>query len=258
MAQSQSCRSACRVVFLAVSPLLCLAFLPSLASAGSIPPQKQIDFRGGQGGTFSYTIGVGDSATVDNAPELSVISHPNSYSLQIVGGTLDFTTGQCIATCGEGTVNGYAYSVPQFGQGGQLELRGSIPSLGITNPNTMLIEGGFVPFRGSTAVGMSLSANPSQQSGMTAMLQVETINPELLAYFNFNPNFTGGSGLLSDLLLKLAFVSPNWNGEIKSSDLLVDPALPEPPTLFLFGSAMLFLAYLVRRKIVGSHGISAA
>lgn len=248
------------VCFVAIA-VLCLALLPSPARAGSIgtskSKSKEIDFKGGAGGTFSYTIGTGDTADVTNAPENTVISFPSFLSLAIQDGTLDFTTGPCISGCHEGTQGGFDYSVPQFGKGGSLTLYGGIPSLGIKD-GTELIEATFVPFRGQTAVGMSLSANPHAASGMTAMLEVLSINPALLAYFNINAHFTGGKGSLSDLLMRLAFVSPSWNGEIKSSDLLIDPALPEPPSLILLGTAMLFMAYLIRRKIGVNPAASGA
>lgn len=241
-------------------PALCLILISTPAKAGSIGTGKQgkeIDFKGGTGGTFSYQTGLGDTASVKNAPENTVISFPSFLSLTIQDGTLDFTTGPCIATCGESTIGGVESSVPQFGQGGGLTLYGGIPSLGISD-GTALIDGVFVPFRGQTAVGMSLSSNPNVQSGMTGMLEVLSINPALLAYFNFNPSFTGGKGTLSDLLLELAFISPSWNGQIRSSDLLLDPALPEPPTLILLGTAMLFMAYLFRRKIGANQAASGA
>lgn len=253
-----ACNRIVRLVasFFAIA-IFCLTLLSSPARAGSVPAGKELDFSGGKGGSFSYMIGLGDTASVKNAPENTVISFPSFLSLVIQDGTLDFTTGPCIATCGEQTKGGIESSVPQFGKGGGLTLYGGIPSLGIPD-GTALLSGVFVPFRGQTAVGMSLSSNPNVSSGMTAMLEVLSINPALLAYFNFHPNFTGGNGTLSDLLLQLAFVSPTWNGTIKSSDLLVDPALPEPPTLILLGSAMLFMAYLFRRKIGGSQGAGGA
>jgi hypothetical protein len=252
-----SYRNICSAASFFAIPAFCFALLSTPAKAGSIPPGKDLDFRGGKGGTFSYTIGSGDTATVKNAPENTVISFPSFLSLTIQDGTLDFTTGPCIATCGESTIGGVESSVPQFGQGGGLTLYGGIPSLGIPD-GTALIDGVFVPFRGQTAVGMSLSSNPNVQSGMTAMIEVLSINPALLAYFNFNPSFSGGKGTFSDLLLELAFISPSWNGQIKSSDLLVDPALPEPPSLILLGSAMLFMAYLFRRRLGGNQAAGGA
>lgn len=234
-----------------------LLLVPAVAKAGPIVPGKELDFRGGKGGTFSYTIGVGSTASVNNAPVNSVIGFPSFDSLSIDGGLLDLTTGQCYATCGEGIAHGFAYSVPQFKAGGDLRLYGGIPSLGIAD-GTLLFSGVFAPFTDKTghthpAVGMSLSANPNVSSGINAYLDVESLDPALLSYFNFNPKFTGGQGQLAQLLLTLTFVPTSWNGEIESSDLLVDPALPEPPSLLLFGTALLFVAYLVRRKVAAEQ-----
>ena len=224
----------CRNLILCSLAVAGLTMLPSAARAGSVPPGKDIQFLGGSGGTFTYSIGVGSTAGVHGAPMDTVISFPSFTSLGIDSGQLDFTTGPCIATCGEATVGGFAQSVPQFGAGGGLTLYGGIPSLGIAD-GTALIDGTFVPFTdagGHThpAAAFSLFANPGKTSGMDGYLQILSVNPELLSFFNFNPSFTGGEGHLSELLLQLTFVAPTWNGQIEHSSLLVDPALPEPPS----------------------------
>ena len=242
-----------RMLWSVAFSLVVCAALSTVASAGSIPVGKQMDFSGGTGGTFSYTPGVGDTASVKNAPITKVIGFPSFLSLSITDGTLDFTTGPCIATCGSQTnkKTGVTTSVPQFGQSpsGGLTLYGGIAALGIAD-GTALIDGIFVPNGKHPAAGFSLTTKPGANSGMDGYLQVLSINPALLTYFNMNPAFTGGKGHLTELLLDLSFVTNSWNGTIDHSDLLVDPALPEPPSLLLFGSSILLAAYLLRKKLI--------
>jgi hypothetical protein len=234
--------------------LVAITLLADTSKANSFPPGKKLDFSGGSGGTFSYTPSLGNTASITNAPIGKVIGYPSFSSLGITDGTLDITTGACIRGCVATTRStGITTSVSQFAPGGSLELFGEIPSLGI-NTETELIGGNFVMYTDPSgikhpATGMSLTTNPGTNSGLNAYLNVSTIDPALLLYYNMNPMFTGGSGELSDLLLELTFTSSSWNGSIKTSDLLVDPALPEPPGLLLFGSSMLFAAYLLRKKL---------
>lgn len=241
-----------RMFWSAAVSLIASAALGTIASAGSIPVGKQLDFSGGTGGIFSYTPGLGNTASVKNAPIGKVTGFPSFLNLSITDGTLDFTTGPCIATCGSKTNKaGVTTSVPQFGQSpsGGLTLYGGIASLGIAD-NTALIDGIFVPSGKHPAAGFSLTTKPGANSGMDGYLQVLSINPALLTYFNINSAFTGGNGHLTELLLNLSFVTNSWNGTIEHSDLNVTPALPEPTSLLLFGSSILFAAYLLRKKLI--------
>ena len=226
--------------------------LPVTAKAGSIlVPGVSIDFSGGTGGTFNYTLGLGSVAKVRNAPVTKVVGRPSFKAFPVTSGVLNFTTGPCLLSCGIGT---HGSSVPQFAPGGSFSISGGIPAMSIAN-GTSLIHGSFVDFTDPTgkmhpAVGMNL--NPHSMSGVTAYIQASSIDTTLLTFYNIDPAFQGGQGELSQLFLKLKFMTPTWNGEIQSSDLLIVPALPnlpEPPSLLLFGTGLLFLAYLVRRNL---------
>src|SRR5262249_9568906 len=144
----EGCKARATALLVVIAAMF-FALLPATTQAGPIPPGKEIDFRGGEGGSFTYMIGVGSHATVNDAPIASAISFPTFRVVDIEDGLLDLTTGPCIMTCLEGNAHGFPSSVPQFDKGGSLVLMGGIPSLGIPD-GTVLLNGTFVPFTDAT------------------------------------------------------------------------------------------------------------
>lgn len=228
------------VLFTAVS------LLASPANAKSI---GSLDFWGTAGGTASYTAGVGNSFSLQDAPITSVEGNSHS-SLNIIDGLMSFQTGPCESPCTTRyyKAGGYYGTYATFGKGGSLTIYGEIPSLGITT-ETLLIDAMFdnVSDPSKTAI-FTFFSNSSLHSGMNAHLVVEKINPLLLQYFRI-PSTNGGTGYMSQFLLDMTFASPAWSGSSGNSDTLIDPTVAEPRTLLLFGTSVLIAAYMLRRRV---------
>jgi len=238
----------------AVIALIALVLLAAPAKAGSIIPSGQaIDFTSQSypgainhpGGSLSFTQGIGNPLSVLNAPMETLLgghgpSLTGRYGIQ--GGFLDFLTGGCYSGCTK-IVNGQ--EGPNFSNGGSLVISGAIPSLGI-NSSTNLIKGTFFNFNKNVpATHATLRTNGN--GGLFGYLDITFIDPTLVQALHLLGGT--GAGHLTEMFFSLNFTSgtKNWNGSIKSSDLLIVP-VPEPTSLILVGSALLIGAGLLRRK----------
>jgi hypothetical protein len=224
--------------------VMAFAVLAPLASADS-ELGKRIDFRGGMGGTVSFTMGMGNSFSVLGAPLTAIEQFPSNEFFSIVSGALNLTTGPCELGCT--TFNkGSGTSTLFFDDGGSFTITGEVPSLGI-NSVTTLVQGTFDSFlneKHETSVSMNAKTG---RGGINGYLFVTSIDPALAQALKLLGG--QGRGFLSDMFFNLTFNNTNnsWGGNVNSTDLIVTP-LPEPSSLLLLGSGLLGVAGFLERK----------
>src|SRR5579872_3259512 len=99
--------------------------LAATASANSI------DFYGNTpGGSASFIPGFGNSFSVTDAIINRIeFQLPTTTYLPVTGGLLSLITGPCIHYCSSNVIGGNTNSTDVFGNGGWLEITGSIPGL---------------------------------------------------------------------------------------------------------------------------------
>lgn len=227
--------------------------LVSLASANIIPG-RQIDFSSGteSGGLVDYTPAVGNTLSITGAPVAFVQQFPSFLKFPIVGGYLDLVTGTCVTGC---KINPKSQTTLSFfADGGLIEIFGSIPSLA-GDPNGLLFEGTFNHLMGSKTFGVpkcqltaaSLNAKTGKGS-VGGCIFVEFLNPLMMKDLGFH--FNTGKGFLSSIEISLAEVNGKWTGEVGSLDLIVKPT-PEPASLALLGTGLLFVGTVIRSKVSG-------
>jgi len=218
------------------------------ANANSLPPGLEMDFAGGSGGNVNFNPAVGNVFTVSDAPISSVEQFPSNKFFGITGGYLDLVTGGCMTGCQ------YFQKGQQetafFQDGGDITLFGALPEFGISM--TKLFEGTFDHTAGSKIFGhkncqftnVTLN-NKTHKGGLNGCIDVEFVDPQLLAALNFLTG-GGGKGFLSQLFFNLTF-SNGWNGSVMGTDMQIIPG-PEPASLVLMGSGLLLGGSVLRRR----------
>lgn len=234
---------------------MALVFLSLASLAGAnIVPGRQIDFSSGTevGGLVDYTPAVGNTLSITNAPVAFVEQFPSFLKFPIEGGYLDLVTGGCVTGC---KINPKTQTTLSFfADGGLIEIFGSIPSLA-GQPNGLLFEGVFNQFMGSKTFGVPKcqlsSANLNAKTGKGSVggcIDVEFLNPLMMTDLGFHDN--SGKGFLSSIEINLTEVNGRWTGAVGSLDLIVKPS-PEPASLALLGTGLLFVGTVIRSKVSG-------
>ncbi len=220
---------------------LVVALIASFGSAG--PARASLlafnGFNAGGQGLLSFTPGLGDTLTIgagnggNGAPVTDFVNSAGlcSGDCSIVGGFLTLTSGPETSGMSGGGIFSYG-----FGAGGTVDIFGKVPTLGI-NSSTLLLSATFntgTAFSGAGTVGSflgslnlaSISLNPSFGTYMYAGAS----NDELS--ISISPSCATG-GLCTGSL-------------IQSTTAL--QTVPEPGTMTLFGTALVGIAGIVRKR----------
>ena len=189
---------------------------------------------------FNFTTGAPNSVTATSAAGL--MSGPSM--LQSIS---DTTTGVIKPQAGT-YVNGNTGPAVNLAQFGNIV----IGAFTLGGPNSVLVEDSLsnVLVAGIMQDGGSLlSTVPNGTGSFLATFNVTFVSPAALALFGLGPGF------LPDGSVALTLGNANFNGTTFTAAIgggsvtIQTPAIPEPGTLALFGSGIIGLAGLLRRKI---------
>ena len=178
-------------------------------------------------------------------------------------GCLSITTGTFVGPNGMTPANDYVYS----GTGSSISIIGGVKDI---NTNAQLIPNGTTLWTGLFDPGNSVTlafdetcaTQPTQcQGGLNGLLTGGTLNATLAALLGVSPNTTGGNdqNLFINFLIPPGVIAPaagfppTGTASINTNQLqLITPAaqtvVPEPGSLVLLGSGLVFAAHLVRRR----------
>lgn len=209
---------------LLVLALLALA-LPAMAN--TVP----ISFSGhNQGVAFSFTDALGNTFNVNNAPITSVQIGATSYG--VTNGVLNLQSG---ADLGSATLAGTTYV--SFDAGGNLTIVGEVAGKGINTVQTLL-QGTFA--NGSATFNPGSVGNGGNFGGS---LIVSFLNSAL----GMMPVNTAAD---SQTNINITLAAPGtFQGTVNDSTISLQASVPEPGTLALFGSGLIGIAGMLRRKL---------
>lgn len=130
-----------------------------------------------------------------------------------------------------------------FAGGGTIEIKGSAPAAGINTPNTVLLSGNF-----DSATVQDLGGNFFNFKIVAAGIQ-DTKHPDLLTYLGMPA--VGYNGTLN-LSFSTVMATPAVGGSFNSADVfsgnLANSPVPVPAAVWLFGSGLIGLIGIARRK----------
>lgn len=234
--------------------LVASILLPVAAKADTL----QLGFNGG---LVNITTGIG-TGFITNDPSVSVgtcgaafkntCSKPSNLStigtlntgIQFGPGALGsviFTSGTALSRTLSGNPNSNKYSQVVYGSGGNIVVMAgtTITGAGGTiNPGTVLFSGVFSSSQTLAMVNPLVNFGPFS---LTGQVTTTVLNPILLA--DLGLPFLGG-GSFSSIVLDVSF---SLNGASVNSGMI--SLVPEPGTLALFGTGLIGLAGLVRRRL---------
>ncbi len=209
---------------IAISLLAAVVLCAPMAMADSL------QFTGSSlsgGGTFTFPVGSDQHLDVSQAliNQLLTSTGACSTGCAVTGGYLNLDSGGQVS---------YSSGVYTFAEGGELEIFGSISSLGV-NSVTNLLSASF-------AAGQTL-----QFSGTTGTFR-GLLDPNSIVLNSALTSQAPVSGTDTESEFKVSFDSSTglYTGKIAQSTVLV--TTPEPTSLSLFGSGVLALAGFCRRR----------
>jgi len=188
---------------------------------------------------FNFTTGAPNSVTATSAAGL--VSGPSM--LQNIS---DTTTGVVIAQSGKYVTGntGPAINLAQF-------TNLVIGAFTASGPNSVLVEDSAnnVLVAGVMQDGGSLlSTVPNGTGSFLATFNVTYVSPAALALFGLGPGFLP-DGSVALTLGNAKFNGTTFTAAIGGGSVTIQTPVPEPGTLALFGSGIIGLAGLLRRKI---------
>ena len=212
--------------FLLVLVLLALA-MPAMANL--VP----ISFSGhNENVAFNFVDALGNTFNVNNAAINTVQIGANTYAVN--GGVLNLTSGADIGSLPTGPTS----SLVAFAAGGNLSIFGAVPGKGI-NVATLLLQGTFA--NGSATFDWAAGAGNGGNFG--GSLIVNFLNSAL----GLPPINTAAD---SETNINITFAGPNnYAGTVNDSTVSLQATVPEPGTLAMFGSGLIGIAGVLRRKL---------
>ncbi len=198
-----------------------------------------VDFHGlANGGTWSFSGVVGSTLT---ATYNSVTVNKGGPSTNLPGAVYTFTTG---ANTGSTTVAGV--TTYTFAGGGSVTVSNNSDA----NPNNCAFTAGG-PSGGNCFLGTFTNSqfvtNGSPNSAFAGAFVTGTVDPYILSLLGIANPSTAVQGAISATF----FGNTPSNGQNAGSSDLIVTQVPEPGSLMLFGSGLVGLAGIVRRKLRG-------
>lgn len=206
-----------------------------LGSASSLSNAATIDFginAPTSGGTLTYAGGagqlIGNNIEVDNIVGIGTPAN-NNASITCDNCKLSFNSGN--------NTGGW-----NFGAGGVINVTGGVSLLGIAN-NSTLLTGTFDSASVLDAGGSLLNFK------VVISAFTDTKHPDLLAYFGMPlVDYVGGLNLSFSTVNPNVGVGQSFNSnDIFSGDIVNNP-VPVPAAVWLFGSGLIGLIGIARRK----------
>jgi hypothetical protein len=209
--------------------------------AGAEAHSVTLDVVGLSGGTITYD-GTGTPLIANDLPINMLFGIPTGAPiLTVTGGLLDFSTGPQV---GSNNPAGPSFQLT-FGEGGSFIITGGIPSLGITDDNTLLVQGSFLglPWAGAPTLDFN-----GVFGMLTGTLDIDFLNPAISQFLGFTspPNLGLGALAQVDLGFSGPPTGPDSPFSASQSSLNVAIAVAQPAPLLLLGIGLITVTVLVR------------